>query len=100
MSGLKPIERAINFASRMVDGMSSGMVRELATEFEADRVAFGEKVLELTTEHQCGDYNGGAYDWACMCGAVGHWGEKAEDSWPNHIRALKSRLSELVKEKK
>ncbi len=50
----------------------------------AQQVAEDER--EWAAQHQCGDYNGGEYDWICVCGARGHWQEDSEDSWPSHIR--------------
>ena len=48
-----------------------------------------DAVIDEIVRHEPGDYNGGEYDWACNCGAVGHWNLLgAKDTWENHIRSL------------
>jgi ribosomal protein L37AE/L43A len=53
------------------------------------REAALETIITEVKKHSSGDYNGGSFDWACMCGAVGHYElEGYSDTWAAHIESV------------
>lgn len=65
-----------------------GMAIAVHTLVESECALRVGMALRAAAKHAASDYNGGEYDWACACGAVGHWQNGATDTWEAHILSL------------